>query len=80
MIIYDQPIDGFESITNDGSRITHPITYHLSQTARQLREDLRVLTGAEIERLVRDFWRPEVIRKTWDYYVAKGRAAGILDR
>ncbi len=48
-------------------------------TARQLRGDLRVLTGAEIERLVRDLWKPEVIRKTWDYYVAKGRAAGVLD-
>ncbi len=49
-------------------------------TARQLRENVRVLTGDEIERLKNDLWRPEVIRKTWDYYVAKGRAAGVLDR
>ncbi len=39
-----------------------------------------MLTSAEIERLKNDLWRPEVIRKTWDYYVAKGRAAGVLDQ
>ncbi|MDE3090953.1 MAG: class II aldolase/adducin family protein [Chloroflexota bacterium] len=46
--------------------------------ARQLGNTIRILSDAEIARLKRDLWRPEVIRKTWDYYVAKGRANGVL--
>lgn len=38
----------------------------------------RVFTDDEIKRVRASMWRPEVIRKTWDYYVAKGRASGVL--
>jgi L-fuculose-phosphate aldolase len=37
-----------------------------------------VFTEDELTRVRASMWRPEVIRKTWDYYVAKGHASGVL--
>lgn len=39
--------------------------------ARQLGGTLKVFSDAETERVKNDLWRPETIRKTWDYYVDK---------
>ncbi len=36
------------------------------------------LAVEEAERVRKSLWSPEVRRKTWDYYVAKGRASGAL--
>ncbi len=38
----------------------------------------RVFSEDERNRAFASLWRPEVLRKTWDYYVAKGRASGVL--
>lgn len=38
----------------------------------------RVFSDDEIARVRASMCKPEVIRKTWDYYVAKGRASGVL--
>jgi len=37
-----------------------------------------VFTDDELNRVRASMWQPSVIRKTWDYYVAKGRASGVL--
>ncbi len=36
------------------------------------------LAPEEVTRVRNSLWRPEVIRKTWDYYIAKGHASGVL--
>ncbi len=38
----------------------------------------RVFSDDELNRVRAGLWKPEIIRKTWDYYVAKGRAAGVV--
>lgn len=38
----------------------------------------RVFTEDECQRVCASMWRREIIRKTWDYYLAKGRANGVL--
>ncbi len=38
----------------------------------------RVFSDDELARVRASLLKPEVIRKTWDYYVAKGRASGVL--
>lgn len=38
----------------------------------------RVFSDDELSRLRASMWQPSVIRKTWDFYVAKGRASGAL--
>ena len=38
----------------------------------------RVFSDDELNRVRASMWRPEVIRKTWDFYVAKGSANGVL--
>ncbi len=40
-------------------------------TARQLGNTIRAFSPAETERVKNDLWRPETIRKTWDYYADK---------
>ncbi len=47
-------------------------------TARQLNGNVRAFSAEETARVKYDLWRPETIRKTWDYYVDKGKRAGIL--
>lgn len=42
-------------------------------TARQLGNVVHAFSSDEIARVKNDLWRPEVIRKTWDYYTAKER-------
>jgi ribulose-5-phosphate 4-epimerase/fuculose-1-phosphate aldolase len=37
-----------------------------------------VLAPDEVTRVRNSLWSPEVIRKTWDYYIAKGHASGVL--
>ncbi len=37
-----------------------------------------VLSPDEVGRVRKSLWSPEVIRKTWDYYIAKGHASGVL--
>ena len=37
-----------------------------------------VFTEDELSRVRASMWQPSVIRKTWDFYVAKGRASGVL--
>ncbi len=37
-----------------------------------------VLGPDEAARVRKSLWSPEVIRKTWDYYIAKGHANGVL--
>jgi ribulose-5-phosphate 4-epimerase/fuculose-1-phosphate aldolase len=48
-------------------------------TARQLNGAIKSFTPEETARVKKDLWRPETIRKTWDYYVDKGKRAGWLD-
>jgi L-fuculose-phosphate aldolase len=38
----------------------------------------QVLAPDEAARVRHSLWSPEVIRKTWDYYIAKGHASGVL--
>lgn len=38
----------------------------------------RVFSDDELTRVRASMLKPEVIRKTWDYYVARGRASGTL--
>ncbi len=38
----------------------------------------RVFSDDEIKRVCASMLEPKVIRKTWDYYVAKGHANGVL--
>jgi len=38
-----------------------------------------VFSEDELNRVRASMWQPSVIRKTWDFYVAKGRASGILN-
>lgn len=38
----------------------------------------RVFSEDECRRVRGQMWRPEVIRKTWDYYVERGHATGAL--
>lgn len=45
--------------------------------ARQLGNTVRMFSAAMTARVKKDLWRPETIRKTWDYYVDKGRASGV---
>jgi L-fuculose-phosphate aldolase len=40
----------------------------------------RVFSDDELSRVRASMWQPSVIRKTWDYYVAKGRANGVLGK
>jgi L-fuculose-phosphate aldolase len=47
-------------------------------TAYQLNGKIKAFTPAETARVKADLWRPETIRKTWDYYVDKGKRAGVL--
>ncbi len=46
--------------------------------ARQLGNTVRAFTAEETARVKNDLWRPVTIRKTWDYYVDKYRASGVL--
>jgi ribulose-5-phosphate 4-epimerase/fuculose-1-phosphate aldolase len=39
----------------------------------------RVLTEDECTRLRAQMWRPEVIRKTWDFFTERGHTTGILE-
>jgi ribulose-5-phosphate 4-epimerase/fuculose-1-phosphate aldolase len=47
--------------------------------ARQMNGAIKPFTPEEIARLKKQMWQPEVLRKTWDYYVDKGKRAGVLD-
>ena len=47
-------------------------------TGRQLNGTIKPFTAAETVRVKADLWRPETIRKTWDYYVDKGKRAGVI--
>jgi ribulose-5-phosphate 4-epimerase/fuculose-1-phosphate aldolase len=47
-------------------------------TARQLNGTIKSFTAAESARVKADLWRSETIRKTWDYYVDKGKRTGVL--
>lgn len=47
-------------------------------TARQLNGKVKAFSPGEVARVKNDLWRPETIRKTWDYYVDKGKRAGII--
>lgn len=47
--------------------------------ARQLHGTIKSFTAAEVARVKSDLLRPETIRKTWDFYVDKGKRTGILD-
>ncbi len=44
--------------------------------ARQLGNSVRAFSADETARVKHALWRPETIRKTWDYYVDKYRASG----
>ncbi len=46
--------------------------------ARQLGNTVRAFSAEETVRVKNDLWRPVTIRKTWDYYVDKYRASGVL--
>ncbi|MBI3913052.1 MAG: class II aldolase/adducin family protein [Chloroflexi bacterium] len=46
--------------------------------ARQMSTTVHAFTPAETARVKADLWRPETIRKTWDYYVDKGKRAGVI--
>lgn len=48
-------------------------------TAYQMGGKIKAFTPEETARVKKDLWRPETIRKTWDYYVDKGKRTGILD-
>ncbi|MGE5261988.1 MAG: class II aldolase/adducin family protein [Acidobacteriota bacterium] len=39
----------------------------------------RVLTEDECTRLRSQMWKPEVIRKTWDFFTERGHTTGILE-
>ncbi len=47
-------------------------------TARQMSSQIKAFTPEQIARVKKDLWRPETIRKTWDYYMDKGRRAGVI--
>ncbi len=38
----------------------------------------RVYSEDEYQRVRSSMWKPEVVRKTWEFYVERGRAQGIL--
>lgn len=40
----------------------------------------RVYSEDEYRRVRASMWKPEVVRKTWEFYLERGRALGILDR
>jgi ribulose-5-phosphate 4-epimerase/fuculose-1-phosphate aldolase len=48
-------------------------------TAYQMGGKIKAFTPAETARVKADLWRPETIRKTWDYYVDKVKRAGVLE-
>lgn len=39
----------------------------------------RVFSEEEYKRVLPQMWKESVIRKTWDYYIERGRALGVLD-
>ena len=47
-------------------------------TACQMSDKIRAFTPKETARVKDQLWRPETIRKTWDYYVDKGKHVGII--